>query len=423
MKVKILCGTVAFVLCILCSSRGLSVDYCSNAKTTAIYFVNGIWNTELQADKSRIQLEKTYGPTLENAYPNQTFEFKLAYNYSVDKVRDVVEVIGQKMAEINNTQVSEISAEVYLAMYNGLQDFQSLIPPAAQPLVTTIEECLAARITAVTNSSALIQKYESDLLEGKRVLLIAHSQGNMFANDAMSALSGEFSQSIGMIGVASPAGLLHDNSTYYTAHDDRVINALRRLFLVLPSNIDNDPGILGDHRDFSNHQFISSYFASGLASRNLIDGDFVSQISNLVFPYAYLGSGAITVTLTWGAEPDVDLHIIEPNNNHVYYRYMNGSYGFLDLDDVTSYGPEHYYVSCGGIVTGTFKVGVNYYYGYNPEVAQIQINTSDGNTRTFTQNLNEVKGRSGDDSPIIVAIIEVTLDSNGNRVYNVRANQ
>lgn len=378
-----------------------------------------MWNEEAAADRSRIAIEEAYRQALESAYPNQTFEFKLAYNYHVDEVRDVIEVIGQKMAEMNNSQVSQTSAEVYFAMYMNLQNFDSLIPIAAQPITITIEEYLASRITAEVNSSAIIQKFESDLLEGKPVLIFAHSQGNMFATDAMMALSGEFPQSIGLIGVAMTAKSLYGDSTYYTAHDDRIIDGLRLLFPVLASNVDNDPGLFGDNRDFSNHQFMESYFSSELVSRDLIDQDFAIKISNLVFPYTYLGSGAITVSLTWGSEPDVDLHILEPDGNHVYYQNMLGSFGYLDLDDVDSYGPEHYYVPCGGTGVGRYKVGVNYYYGYNPETAQIQISTSDGKTRTFTQDLATSNGTLGNSSPITVAIIDVTVDSNGNRVYDV----
>jgi len=420
LKVKFFLCSLVFVLIVACAGNALAVNLCSEAKTTAIYFVNGVWADRDDAEASRLMIENAYSQELESLYPNQTFEFKLAYNYHIDTVRDIIEVIGQKVAEINNPRVSEISPEVYFAMYTALQDIHGFIPLAAEPVVLTMEEAIAARITAVVNSSALIQKYEADLLEGKRVLLIPHSQGNMFAGDAMEALSGVLDDSIGMVGVASPAALLHgSHSTYYTAYDDWVIDALRLLFPVLSSNVDNDPGLFNDPRDFSNHQFVRSYFLEGLTSRNLIDQDFYSKIGSLVFPYAYLGSGAITVTLTWGSEPDVDLHVFEPDGTHVYYRNMRGSYGYLDLDDVTGYGPEHYYVSCGDIKQGTFKVGVNYYEGHNPEVAQIQINTSDGNTRTFTKDLPISYGRAGDNSPFTVAFIDVTLDSDGNYVYNV----
>lgn len=64
-----------------------------------------------------------------------------------------------------------------------------------------------------------------------------------------------------------------------------------------------------------------------------------------VQPTRSLGNGPITVTLTWDANPDVDLHIFEPQR-HVYYASRIGYNGYLDLDDTNGYGPEHYYTNC-----------------------------------------------------------------------------
>jgi uncharacterized protein YfaP (DUF2135 family) len=56
-------------------------------------------------------------------------------------------------------------------------------------------------------------------------------------------------------------------------------------------------------------------------------------------------SNAATVRLTWGANPrDIDSHLLVPGGAHVYYA-NKGSLGVepfasLDVDDVTSFGPE-----------------------------------------------------------------------------------
>ena len=197
-----------------------------------------------------------------------------------------------------------------------------------------------------------IQKYNSDILEGRRVIVVAHSQGNLFANAAVEAViarNPNSSNSIGIVGVANPAGRVVGNNNYITAHDDRVIDALRITHSVLSSNIDNDPGIFDDPRDFLNHSFTTSYMASELTSeydlgntlpsRARIDSMFFNLINTLDFPVSQLGDGAIKVTLEWGSQPDVDLHIFEPDNTHVYYRLLKGVSGFLDLDDTDGLGP------------------------------------------------------------------------------------
>lgn len=394
-------------------------DVCSSGFTTEIYFVNGVWNTLPQARDGRNLLKRAYKNSLESRYPGQKFRFKLAYNYHAGKVRDLIEVIGQKINEINDPEASQLTSAQYLNLFLTAKKFNDEVPVSAMPISIAIEEYLAGRITDTVNASSHIQKFRTDLQEGKRVLLIAHSQGNLFANQAVSSLMGTYGESIGMIGVASPAALTYNNSVYYTAHDDRVIDALRISFTVLPSNIDNDPGIFIDPRDSSNHQFKESYFANGLASRNEIDGDVNYYMANLQFPGAELGSGAITVTLTWGSEPDIDLHVTEPNGIHVYYQNLQGISGFLDLDDTDGYGPEHYYVSCDELETGSYSVGVNYYDGSWAQTAQIQISTADGNTRTFSRVLSSAVGSDGNDYPVNIAIISVSLDNDGDYLFEV----
>ena len=43
--------------------------------------------------------------------------------------------------------------------------------------------------------------------------------------------------------------------------------------------------------------------------------------------------------MTWDEKPDIDLHIFEPNGIHIYYSNKKGKIGYLDVDDVSSYGP------------------------------------------------------------------------------------
>jgi len=416
---KYIIGLVIAYLLPFSFNANAETNACISGDTTEIYFINGVWNSLAQARDGRNLIKSAYKQSLENQYTSQRFEFKLAYNYSAGKVRDLIELIGQKLNEINTPDANQLTAAQYYNLYMTAKAFDEVVPISAKPLITTIEEYLAGRITDSVNSASHIQKYQTDLQEGKRVLLIAHSQGNMFANQAISSLMNNYSSSIGMIGVASPAAITYNNSTYYTAHDDRVINALRILHNVLPSNIENDPGILNDPRDFSNHQFRESYFASGLASRAKIDEDVSNYMANLQFPSAQLGSGAITVTLTWGSEPDVDLHVTEPNGTHVYYYNLQGISGFLDLDDVDSFGPEHYYVACEDLETGSYSIGVNYYRGDGLETAQVQVTTGDGNTRTFSQSLTTAVGSSGDNTPISISTITVNKDENGKYIYEV----
>ena len=62
-------------------------------------------------------------------------------------------------------------------------------------------------------------------------------------------------------------------------------------------------------------------------------------------------------------------------------RRMSPS-GHLDVDDTNGIGPEHYHVTCGKLETGTWAIGVEYFYGEAPETATIQIEASGVTVRT-----------------------------------------
>ncbi|KAG7373788.1 hypothetical protein IV203_012883 [Nitzschia inconspicua] len=93
--------------------------------------------------------------------------------------------------------------------------------------------------------------------------------------------------------------------------------------------------------------------------------------------------GQLTITLTWSDDySDVDLHIIEPGGNKVFFGSkcgdscpedagscdfvspdLAGSCTYLDRDDVDGRGPEHYYAR--NPKAGTCKVYVNMWNRHN----------------------------------------------------------
>jgi uncharacterized protein YfaP (DUF2135 family) len=122
--------------------------------------------------------------------------------------------------------------------------------------------------------------------------------------------------------------------------------------------------------------------------------------------------------LNWGAEPDVDLHVFEPNGTQVYYANKRGPSGFLDVDDVTSFGPENYFVACETLELGQYRVGVNYYRGSGPETANVQITTPFGTTIIPPISLAQSRGSAGNSSPVPAAQITVSQET-GRLIYSV----
>ncbi len=391
-------------------------------KITKIYFVNGVWVEREDARFTVDQIKAAYKDTLEKRFPGQVFLFESAYNKTDGKIKDLFETMGQKINESNEPELKKYTAEQYYNLYldfkNETKNDPVLVKPFVIPLNKIIEKYLVNRANEKVNAENLIQAFGNDLKEGRRVLLIAHSQGNLFADQAIQALKSEYSKNIGMIGLASPAAKLNNNSVYYTAHDDGVINGTRILNNILPSNISNNLGLINDKRDFMNHEFLPSYFKENLPSRKKINENINSSVLNLNFPKTQLGSGAITVTMEWGEEKDLDLQIIEPNSQNVHWFLNKGKSGIMDLDDKDKFGPEHYYIPCDTLATGTYKINTNYYEGKKTEKARVQISTADGKTISFQKELPKALGYLGIDNPTPIATINV-LKENGKYKYVV----
>jgi hypothetical protein len=79
------------------------------------------------------------------------------------------------------------------------------------------------------------------------------------------------------------------------------------------------------------------------------------------------GAG-VTMKLTWGEFPsDLDSHIVTPSGAHVFYA-ARGSltadpYAGLDVDDVSSFGPE--VITLTRLMVGTYKYYIYNFSGYN----------------------------------------------------------
>lgn len=109
-------------------------------------------------------------------------------------------------------------------------------------------------------------------------------------------------------------------------------------------------------------------------------------------------TGSAKIKLTWGTDPsDLDSHLTGPTTGtngtvgtrfHVYYSNQgtltSSPFAELDVDDVTSFGPE--VITINRFVTGTYRYSVHHYSGAgniftSPARVELQLN---GETRVFT---------------------------------------
>lgn len=275
----------------------------SGGTVTSVYFSNGMFGDEPAVRLNRLALEEAYKNSLEARHPGSTFIFRMAYNTG-DGVGDLVEVVRQKLDELRLAQEGRPTPTQLLGWllaqvpYEEIGRIWRAITRVGRRItsgqVDEIRDALASEWRRVWEEDSYsapeghVVQYEAALQTGERVIVVAHSQGNFFANEAIQEASDrrpQCARSIAAVGVATPASSpANEASGYVTAEDDVVINFARAVFPhVLPGNVDNQTGE-PDERDSLRHYFYESYFAEGLESRTRIDSLVETLAEDLPYP-------------------------------------------------------------------------------------------------------------------------------------------
>jgi len=281
------------------------------------------------------------------------------------------------------------------------------------------------RVALVTTDSLAdqVNDYMKQIKEGKKILLVAHSQGNFFGNQAYGVLNSTAKQSFGIVSVANPDSSVGDGGPYTTLEEDEVIEYIKwvkdliGLPVPMKPNLTNSPVELPDEKG---HAFINAYMVAGSNSDQKITNDMISVLDKLTVPRQLLEPGVITVTLLWEGATDIDLHVYEPNGSHVYWEAKEGISGFLDEDERSGYGPEHYTVpSCETLESGTYKIGLDYFKGDYPEVAHVQVEA--GLKVRFFEVPMPSEYYGSPTYPVILTRVRLVQEENGD--YEFQINQ
>jgi len=131
--------------------------------------------------------------------------------------------------------------------------------------------------------------------------------------------------------------------------------------------------------EISGNGYVTNYFT--LVSIGGINND---EQNGVVTPE--IGDDNYRIVLTWGESPrDLDSHLTGPINSgerfHVFYANKNSSpYANLDLDDVTSFGPET--VTITEQIPGTYRYSVHNYTDRTSNSSD-RLSKSDAIVRVF----------------------------------------
>lgn len=377
----------------------------------AFVFFNGVQTTPEEADIAKEEFRRIHG---EKSSSGDEIKYEVLYNYS-NGFEDFVETFEQRLHEQDGLLGGRF--ELFFEALKGDGPWWARIIDAVQSTAGILNGFVDwYRAAAIRNLTALLgsppttsnyiehkTRIDTWVLEGKKLLFVAHSQGNLFANAAYNyALTKTTPSSVKVVHIAPASPLLSGSHTL--ADLDLVINGLRVVggvasvtdyipsFLLRPAGVNGKKDILG-------HGLLEIYLNQGLSISTVVRGHIDTALGSLEEPPAKATSGFFTATLTWDGDGDVDLHTFEPSGSHVYYYSLVGDSGYLDLDNTDSFGPEHYYASCDSrkLKTGAYQIAIANYSRAKGRMATVQIASwSEGVLGTESVFLGEATGRSPD---------------------------
>jgi MFS family permease len=116
-------------------------------------------------------------------------------------------------------------------------------------------------------------------------------------------------------------------------------------------------------------------------------------------------SGDVQISLMWGNQNDLDLHVIDPNGEEIFFKHRRSrSGGELDVDmnadvrsGLTSQPVENVYWPSGGAPLGTYKIFVNHYRNHGaPDPTNFLVGVLVGGNVSVTgggSGTNEISGQ------------------------------
>lgn len=381
-----------------------------------VFFGNGV-NTEPIGAHGSATLIRDY---LGGQYGGQPVNVGVSYNPISTIFEDLLESFAQKRAEDPTLSwtlfLRWVSGQFVNSILAGILDdyFGSQGAARINQAVTFLSTPAAYTDPTVISHTGT---YRNLLLSGKKVLVVSHSQGNLYSNAAYGRLSSIESnginlQTFGIAAVATPANFVATGEGYVTSDSDVVIDAVRLVApATLVSNNNSVPSFPAADR--LGHGFQEIYFSDAFAIKAKTKLVIQSSLSRLSTVQSNAANGPLTVTLTWSSPGDIDLHTYEPTA-HVYYAARGGVVGFLDRDDTTGTGPEHYFARCQNFAVGSYRFGVNYYSGFGSKTATINLAALGISYPARSITLTTPRGSSGNNSPAILFNVNVTKDGAGN---------
>jgi hypothetical protein len=228
-----------------------------------LYFGNGVWNSHRDAEEGQEELQIRVDLSIirNNLHLAEKYSrIKLVYNWTgtspdnevvfSTQIYDVIETFYQLREE------GQISINIYLFA-------QTVMSATTAVTVAAIDSIMHWYVSGIEsdNLAVMRKKYDDESFnKSHRVLLIAHSQGNMFGNAVYDRL-GWKQEYFRMVSIATPAKRVADGYAPYTTFEcDSIIN--QNAIGGIPGHLPGRVPCTQNERDGDGHRLIPFYLAN-----------------------------------------------------------------------------------------------------------------------------------------------------------------
>lgn len=298
------------IVALLSSPLALGNTQCiPPASKTVIYFGNGINTSIISAKSSLDRITKEIGDDLNG----EELEYALAYNETEGMALDLVQASEQQAVQINSK---------LMLWLNGAGLAPDWFAIWYQNYLYRRTTVIAEEVVSHANF------YLNDILAGKKVIVVSHSQGNFYVNEAKQLLArqlaGEKMSSFAIFGVAVPSDNIGGNRLpYLTNHRDFIQNVP----LSMPTNWKLHRSDRTDAEDvgpIQAHLFNATYISGDFDIKPSLIAGIKTQIDNAARPshscqtynsqVSSLASGRYLVTCGIGGGTVIKPFLISPTD-------------------------------------------------------------------------------------------------------------
>jgi len=401
-------------------------------------FFNGMLTSKQQANDNMDILEKTYGYEISKGVE---LRHRLFYNHTHGYVDDLLELFEQRNNENGKKHALSFRYELLWSLpYKGLwwrvlqsyKNMEKMYAEMEQKLPAiydrTIKE-INPKQEDYAEHNAMVKKIIDD--EGK-MLLIAHSQGNLFVNQVYDYAKDklqDLDKNLRVIHVA-PASV-KTNGPHILADKDYVIstlfygaiisgNSVPGVTHVIPPYGKNRPADPTGATDKRGHAWLPIYANPNLDIFNVlnthINTDLVILENNFVNPTNNkTGTEFLAADLRWPSNRDkfdVHLQVYEPDGTRVAYNKPVGKSGLLRIKGTSN----QYILGCNksSIQTGIYQFTVNNTQQVKGDRANLKITS-------YQQGLISSKSfklGSASNKETYVLSINIAEDAKGNLIVS-----